>query len=90
MPGAVLACEAFLFGLVKSKCYDDSGRHLCTKLGHSCVRRVIDASGDPFRSSWRVAARGVRAVAGTRAPLLRVRLLQRHRERLVRVEAMGC
>jgi hypothetical protein len=33
-------------------------------------------------------ARGVRAVAGTRAPLLRVRLLQRHRERLVRVEAM--
>ena len=40
----------------------------------------------PRRSRLARAARGSRAVVGTRAPLLRARLLQRHRERLAESE----
>eukprot|EP00972_Heterocapsa_arctica_P021631 3180456-Heterocapsa_arctica.AAC.1 len=28
-----------MFPLVKSKCYADSGEHICAKPGHSCWRR---------------------------------------------------
>ena len=32
-----------VFGLVKSKCFLPDGTKVCTKLGHSCWRRVVGA-----------------------------------------------
>ena len=55
-----LAC---LFLLVKSKCFLDSGVRHCCKVGHSCVRRVIDCSSVPHKMAWCSVARAIRAVA---------------------------
>ena len=40
---------ACLFPLVKSKCFLDSGVRRCCKVGHSCMRRVIDCSSVPHK-----------------------------------------
>ena len=54
---------ACLFPLVKSKCFLDSGVRRCCKVGHSCMRRVIDCSSVQI-TRWlgAVIARGIRAV----------------------------
>ena len=44
---------ACLFLLVKSKCFLDSGVCQCCKVGHSCMRRVIDCSSVPHKMAWR-------------------------------------
>ena len=55
-----------VFAFVKSKCWDPRGGHVCTKIGHSCVRRVVDMAGTTFKKGWRTMGRAVRAVvAGT-------------------------
>ena len=54
---------ACLFLLVKSKCFLDSGVHHCCKVGHSCMRRVIDCSSVPHKMAWCSVARAIRAVA---------------------------
>ena len=51
-----------IFAFVKSKCFSDEGIRTCTKAGHSCLRRLVDASQVPFARAWRAVARGVRAV----------------------------
>ena len=51
-----------LFPLVKSKGYSDSGELTCQKEGHSHWRRILDMSGTPYASGWKVAARGIRSV----------------------------
>ena len=47
---------------IKSKCFLDSGVRVCTKVGHSCWRRIIDHSGTPHAPGWRAISRGVRGV----------------------------
>ena len=54
---------ACLFLLVKSKCFLDSGVRHCCKVGHSCMRRVIDCSSVPHKMAWCGVARAIRAVA---------------------------
>ena len=54
---------ACLFLLVKSKCFLDSGVRHCCKVGHSCMRRVIDCSSVPHKMAWCSVARAIRAVA---------------------------
>ena len=51
---------AYLFPLVKSKCFSDSG---VRKAGHSCGRRVIVCSSVPHKMAWRSVARAIRTVA---------------------------
>ena len=53
---------ACLFPLVKSKCFLDSGVRRCCKVGHSCMRRVIDCSSVPHKMAWRSVARAIRTV----------------------------
>jgi len=48
-----------LFCSVKSKCFDDSGKHTCTKPHHSCLRRILDFSKYPFRTPWKLVARAL-------------------------------
>ena len=48
---------AFLFPRVKSKCFLDSGVRRSCKVGHSCVRMVIDCSSVPHKMPWRSVAR---------------------------------
>ncbi|CAK0797226.1 unnamed protein product, partial [Prorocentrum cordatum] len=61
-----MAKDTEVFAFVKSKCWHPGGGHVCTKAGHSCVRRVVDMAGTPFAKSWRTMGRAVRAVvAGT-------------------------
>ena len=43
--GLDLSTPPILFPLIKSKCWSDDGVHVCTKPGHSCLRKVIDISG---------------------------------------------
>ena len=59
---------ACLFPLVKSKCFLDSGVRRCCKVGHSCVRRVIDCSSLPHKMAWRSVARAIRTVARLGGP----------------------
>ena len=54
-----------VFPLVKSKCFLDDGTRRCTKVAHSCWRRVIDCSGLPFARGWKAIARAARAVVRT-------------------------
>ena len=49
-----------LFGMVKSKCFSDAGEKVCTKPGHSCIRRVMDTSGGLHSASWKLVGRGIR------------------------------
>jgi len=51
-----------LFVSIKSKCYADDGTHICSKVGHSCLRRIIEFSRFPFQGPWRFVARGLRAM----------------------------
>ena len=51
-----------LFPFFTSKCFSNCGSKVCTKPGHSCMRRVLDSSTTPFASGWRVMGRGVRTV----------------------------
>ena len=53
---------ACLSPLVKSKCFLDSGVRQCCKVGHSCMRRVIDCSSVPHKMAWRSVARSIRTV----------------------------
>eukprot|EP00971_Amphidinium_carterae_P067375 1333925-Amphidinium_carterae.1 len=55
-------CAPWVFPLVKSKCYEDTGKRKCNKPGHSCWRRVIACSAVPYRRAWRVLSRAVRGV----------------------------
>ena len=50
------------FPLFKSKCWGDNGAHKCNKPGHSCVRRVINSGSVPFKSSWQLVSRALRAI----------------------------
>ena len=50
------------FPLIKSKCFDSAGKHMCRAAGHSCWRRVVDSSQGVARMGWRTVARGARAV----------------------------
>ena len=60
-----LAC---LFPLVKSKCFLDLGVRRCCKVGHSCMRRVIDRSPVPHKMARRSVARAIRTVARLGGP----------------------
>lgn len=46
-----------LFCSVESKCFDDSGKHTCTKPHHSCLRRLD--SKHPSRAPWKLIARAL-------------------------------
>ena len=59
---------ACLFPLVKSKCFLDSGVRRCCKVGHSCMRRVIDCSSVPHNMAWRSLARAIRTIARLGGP----------------------
>ena len=59
---------ACLFPLVKSKCFLDSGVRRCCKVGHSCMRRVIDCFSVPHKMAWRRVARAIRAVSRLGGP----------------------
>ena len=50
------------FPLIKSKCVAADGVHTCSKPGHSCFRRVIDASQPLAKRGWRALSRGARGV----------------------------
>ena len=39
--------------LIKSKCFASGLGQVCTKPGHSCIRRVVSFSGNPCKSAWR-------------------------------------
>ena len=52
----------YLFALVKSKCWSDSGFKTCTRAGHSCWRRVSAACVLPLCSSWRSITRAVQGM----------------------------
>ena len=51
-----------MFPLCKSKCYAPTGQRLCAKPRHSCMRRVVNCAGLPFRHGWRIAARALRGI----------------------------
>ena len=51
-----------LFPLCKSKCFTALGEHVCSKVGHSCMRRVINCSRMPYKYAWRLVSRAIRAV----------------------------
>ena len=53
---------AYFFPLVKSKCFLDTGFRRCCKVGHSCMRAVIDCSSVPQKMAWRSIARAIRTV----------------------------
>ena len=50
------------FPLIKSKCVAPDGVHTCRKLGHSCFRRVVDASQLLAKRGWKAVSRGARGV----------------------------
>ena len=52
----------YLFPLVKSKCWSDSGAHVCSSPGHSCWRKVVSFVGVPWRRSWRFLCRAAQGV----------------------------
>ena len=54
------AAYPYVFPQVKSKCYADSGEKVCSKPGHSCWRRTINASRTPYKKAWKLCARGMR------------------------------
>lgn len=47
---------------VKSKCWNNLGQKVCSKEGHSCMRRVFDFSGERLKKGWRIMARAARAL----------------------------
>ena len=51
-----------LFGLVKSKCFDETGSHKCSKVGHACFRRVSSNMLLPWKASWRTVGRAIQAL----------------------------
>ena len=53
-----------LFAKVKSKCFDDAGKHVCCKPGHSCLRRILDFSKSPYPAGWRTLSRAVQGMVG--------------------------
>ena len=50
------------FPLFKSKCWGDNGSRKCSTPGHSCVRRVINSGSVPFKASWQLVSRAMRAI----------------------------
>lgn len=51
-----------LWPLVKSKCFTGHGEHVCTTPGHACVRRVCSFARIPWKSGWRILARGLQGI----------------------------
>ena len=56
------AAVPHVFPNVKQKCFALDGRHFCSKVGHSCWRRIVDSSRSVGKHGWKVLARGVRGV----------------------------
>eukprot|EP00973_Karenia_brevis_P086523 11998968-Karenia_brevis.AAC.1 len=52
----------FGFPLVKSKCFDPDGTHVCTKENHSCMRRVINSGCGPWKFGWQTISKAARGV----------------------------
>ena len=50
------------------QCFLDSGIRRCCKVGHSCMRRVIDGSSVPHKMAWRNVARAIRTVSRLGGP----------------------
>ena len=63
---------ACLFPSVKSKCFLDSGVRRCWKVGHSCMRRVIDCSSVPHKISRRSVPGAIRTVARLGGPVCEI------------------
>ena len=51
----------YVYLAVKSKCYT-TGAKTCTKVGHSCCRRICSGIHLPQRWSWRALGRGLEAL----------------------------
>ena len=49
------------YGTVKAKCFQN-GKKTCSKVGHSCLRKVVLFAAWPFRKRWRVIHRGLETV----------------------------
>ena len=50
-----------VFPLVKGKCFNVTGSRKCEKVGHSCMRRVVDCAGAPGAQGNKVIGRAGRA-----------------------------
>ena len=50
-----------VFPLVKGKCFSVSGSRKCEKVGHSCMRRVVDCAGAPGAQGNKIIGRAGRA-----------------------------
>jgi hypothetical protein len=51
----------YYYGTVKAKCFQN-GKKTCSKVGHSCLRKVVSFAAWPFRKRWRVIHRGLETV----------------------------
>ena len=52
-----------MYPLVKSKCYGVDGQRTCQRVGHSCMRKVINNAGFPFAGGWQLVGRALRGIA---------------------------
>ena len=50
-----------VFPLVKGKCFSVTGSRKCEKVGHSCMRRVVDCAGAPGAQGNKIIGRAGRA-----------------------------
>ena len=48
----------YVFVLIKSKCFSDSGSKCCNKVNHSCMRRVFDMWGGSFSPCMAICCEG--------------------------------
>ena len=54
--GLPCAWVPYMYLTIKSKCYS-SGARLCSRLGHSCCRKIVAYCKWPFRQRWRLISR---------------------------------
>ena len=54
--GLPCAWVPYMYVTIKSKCYS-TGARLCTRIGHSCCRKIVAYCKWPFRQRWRLVSR---------------------------------